>query len=161
MTINRNLFLPFVLVCEISSPLPRRKSTCFRSTFSHIAVLLIPMLGASLAASSKPASTSSTAIPLPILQSRPLTSPPIVARTSSKQLNTQRSILSIGLETISLLCFFPPNNAAKHRVSPAFDQDRSYAVEGIVQNGFARYGRTAERTMAAWAAYQLRPVCSR
>ena len=38
---------------------------------------------------------------------------------------------------------------------------RSYAVEGIVQNGFARYGRTAERTIAAWAAYQLRPVCSR
>ncbi len=39
--------------------------------------------------------------------------------------------------------------------------ERSYAVEGIVQNGFSRYGRTAERTIAALAAYPLRPVCSR
>ena len=38
---------------------------------------------------------------------------------------------------------------------------RSYAVEEIIQNGFARYRRTAERTITALAAYQLRPVRSR
>ncbi len=46
-------------------------------------------------------------------------------------------------------------------MNPTCHVFRSYEVEGAAQNGFARYGRTAVRTMAAWAAYQVRPVRSR
>ena len=89
-------------------------------------------------------------------------------RVVSRQTGFVRPVnpLLLTVHDVSNFIIVWPSTVLFDMVAPRFERFqfvicRTYAVEGSLQNGFAKYGLTAVRTMAALVSYQLRPVRSR